>query len=81
MTSPVAGLPPMPPVNSPAWAGWFSSALNVLVATSSSGPTSGRPTSGLYIGRFYFDTTLGIAIWCKTPGSSPVWVNGAGTPV
>jgi hypothetical protein len=84
MSSPLGGLPRLPmivgQVFSAAWAGWFSTVQNILTATSSSGPTTGRPTSGQYVGMFYFDTTLGFPVWLKTPGSSPVWVNGAGTP-
>jgi len=66
---------------SPPWAGWFSIAQQILQASSSSGPTSARPTTNLYVGQFWFDTTLGYPVWCKTPGSSPVWVNATGTPV
>lgn len=88
MSSPLGGLP-QPPFT-PAvdayrltapWGGWFSSVQRILTATSSSGPTSARPTQNLYVGQFWFDTTLGFPVWLKTPGSSPVWVNASGTPV
>jgi len=80
------GLPRPPLLQSPnfftgAWAAWFSNAQVILADVSNSGPTSARPTSQLYVGKFYFDTTLGLPVWLKTPGSSPVWVNAAGTAV
>jgi hypothetical protein len=85
MSSPLGGLPELP-MNSgarftPPWAGWFSTVQRILTADSSSGPTTGRPTSGQYVGMPYFDTTLGYPVWLKTPGSSPVWVNATGSPV
>ena len=88
MSSPLGGLP-SPPMTvqsdvyrfSPEWAGWFNTAQSILRATSSSGLTSGRPTSGQFSGMPYFDTTLGIPIWLLTPGGSPVWVNAVGAPV
>jgi hypothetical protein len=42
-----------------------------------SGPTAGRPKVGLYIGKPFFDTTLGIPIWW----SGTKWVNASGTGV
>lgn len=48
---------------SPPWRAWFLSAGNVVQAAYSSGTTASRPTEPLWIGRFYFDTTLGIPIW------------------
>lgn len=77
------GAQPTPPLNlsSPPWAGWFSTAQKILQATSSSGPTTARPTTNLYVGQFWFDTTLGIPVWVKTTGASPVWVNASGAAV
>lgn len=42
-----------------------------------SGPTKFRPTEGLFIGRQFFDTTLGYPIWW----SGTKWVNSSGTGV
>lgn len=82
MSSPLGALPPAPlNLTSAAWAGWFSTVQKILFATSSSGPTSSRPTANLYVGQFWFDTTLGLPVWLKTPGASPVWVNAAGAAV
>lgn len=88
MSSPLGALP-LPPLTakedpyhfSPAWAGWLSTAQYILQDMSNSGTTAQRPTNNQYIGKPYFDTTLGIPIWMKTPGTSPVWVNGAGAAV
>lgn len=86
VTTPLGGLP-RPPLEGPgglfttAWAAWLNVVQNVVRATSSSGPTTSRPTTNLYVGQFFFDTTLGIPVWVKTPGSSPVWVNATGNPV
>ena len=46
-------------------------------AIPSSGITSNRPTQTLQIGQFYFDTTLGYAIWYNGKN----WVNASGTSV
>lgn len=44
------------------------------------GPTGGRPTTPRALGQIYFDTTLGLPVWCSqlTP---IIWVNSAGIPV
>ena len=47
-----------------------------------SGPTSGRPTTGLYPGMMYFDTSLsthGKPIWINKDGSG--WIDATGTSV
>lgn len=46
-------------------------------AVYESGPTASRPTGGLWIGRPYFDTTLGYGI--KYNGTA--WVRWDGAPV
>lgn len=89
MSSPLGGLP-IPPMFvtlserivkfTSEWGGWFSTAQRILTAVSTSGPTSGRPTQGQFVGMPYFDTTLGKPIWLKTPGAVPVWVDATGTP-
>ena len=87
MSSPLGGLP-RPPLTvasdayrvDPQWAGWFSTAHNILTACSTSGPTTARPTSRQFVGMPYFDTTLGKPVWLKTPGGSPVWVDATGAP-
>lgn len=59
-----------------AWREWY--ARVALVAGGDSGPTADRPTKGLYIGKGYFDTTLGYPVYLASVKPS-VWV--AGPPV
>lgn len=58
----------------PTWLKWFSDADKLLTALKGSGTTAQRPTSFLYVGRPYFDTTLGKPIWYESPG----WVDATG---
>jgi hypothetical protein len=64
----------------PAWAAWFSTAHQILQDTSASGTTANRPINQLYVGKPYFDTTLGAPIHVKSTNPT-VWVNGIGTVV
>lgn len=61
---------------SPAWASFFNSIFVILSALTQSGTTAQRPTTFLWVGRTYFDTTLGLPIWY----SGPSWVKADGTP-
>ncbi len=62
----------------PAWRSFFGSLYLVSNASASSGTSGNRPAVGLWVGRRYFDTTLGKPVFVKT--TSPlVWVDGAGT--
>jgi len=45
-----------------------------------SGPTSARPTPPLFVGQFYFDTTLGLPIYAFQVLPT-IWVDAAGIPV
>lgn len=62
---------------------YFAQVDNFTQATSvpNSGTTANRPASTtnikLQIGRYYFDTTLGIPIWWR--GAN--WINASGTIV
>jgi hypothetical protein len=51
--------------------------FSLSIKTPTYGVTSERPTEGLAIGLFYFDTTLGIPIWWD--GSN--WVDATGATV
>jgi len=81
MSSPLGGQP-TPPIDlkNPTWAGWFSTIQKILQATSSSGTTAQRPTANLYIGQFWYDTSLGYPVWVHAISPSIVWHNAAGTP-
>ena len=59
----------------PGWKPFFSSVFALLVAMTQSGTTAKRPTSFLWVGRMYYDTTLGLPIFYKGPG----WVKADGT--
>jgi hypothetical protein len=50
--------------------------LNTL-STPSAGTTAERPSTGLQVGQFYFDTTINRPIWWD--GTN--WINAAGTVV
>ena len=51
--------------------------FNIANSTPEYGLTAARPTLGLQIGQFYFDTTLGYPIWWN----GTVWKNASGTTV
>ncbi len=63
-----------------AWSSWFTQAFQILFAVQQSGTTAQRPTSGLWIGRTYFDTDLGAngkPIWIGKDGAT--WILADGT--
>lgn len=60
------------------WGAWLHQAFLCMFSTQDSGPTGSRPTTELWIGRRYFDTTLGKPIYLKSIGPN-VWVDGVGT--
>lgn len=68
----------MPP--SEGWRNFFQQVYSVCNALTLSGTTAQRPTVGLWIGRTYFDTALGIPIWVQSTGPT-VWVDATGVPV
>lgn len=45
----------------------------------SGGNTASRPATPILY-QYYFDTDLGLPIWC-TQVSSPIWVTASGVPV
>lgn len=64
----------------PSWNQWFQRAQNVVVAVNASGPTSERPKKVLWVGRPFFDTTLGRPVYVKSVNPA-VWVDGTGAVV
>lgn len=54
------------------WSAWFTQAFQVLFAAQQSGTTAQRPTTNLWPGRPYFDTSLGT-------NGKPIFVNKAAT--
>lgn len=60
------------------WLQWMQRTHNGAATLQQSGITADRPITLLWIGRFYFDTTIGKPIWLKSINPN-VWVDGAGT--
>jgi hypothetical protein len=60
-----------------AWISWFQSVFLTCESVQESGPSTNRPTKNLWVGRRYFDTTLGYPIWWRSAG---IWVDATGTP-
>lgn len=56
------------------WSVFFSRVFEICFAVAQSGTTTQRPTVGLFIGRPYFDTTLGQPIWWE----GTEWVDATG---
>jgi hypothetical protein len=61
---------------STTWRNFFSAVFSVLNAMTQSGATTARPTTFLWVGRPYFDTTLGLPIWYD----GTQWVDATGAP-
>jgi len=59
------------------WAVWFTKLWTVSTNINSSGTTADRPTTGLYIGMTYFDTTIGRPIWLQA-ANPPAWIRADG---
>jgi hypothetical protein len=59
------------------WINKLTAAANVVLE---SGPTSSRPDSGLFIGRRFYDTTLGIEVMVFSV-NPVVWKNSFGNVV
>lgn len=59
---------------------FLSKLFTVVSSIEGSGTTANRPTTHLWVGRFYFDSTLNKPIWVKTT-SPVVWVDATGASV
>lgn len=59
------------------WVNWFSTLWSVAGSVDGSGTTAQRPTTDLFVGRQYFDTTLGKPIWLKSVRPT-VWIKADG---
>lgn len=56
------------------WTEFFSNVYKILFAITQSGTTLNRPTVFMWVGKPYFDTSLGIPIWYN----GTAWVNASG---
>lgn len=63
---------------SPAWAGYFEAVYSA--AFPKGGTTAQRPTAPVLYQQ-YFDTTLGLPIWCDQVTPSVTWVDATGATV
>ena len=52
-----------------------------ITAQRQAGPTSQRPTSGLWVSRQYYDTTIGKPIWVYQVEPAVVWADANGLTV
>lgn len=81
--TPIISQPPIrdAAADPPGWKSWFTQVYNVVFSQQQSGTTANRPTKNLWIGRRYFDTTLGQAYYISAVSAAGVatWVSwGAG---
>lgn len=58
-----------------AWVQWVDLVDRTVNSLRESGPTANRPTMRLWIGRRYFDMTLGKPVWYD----GAQWVDATGT--
>ena len=59
---------------------WFSRIHNIAITAQQSGTTADRPTSQLWIGRQYYDTTLNKPVYVSAVKPT-VWRDAASTIV
>ena len=65
---------------SAAWQAWFSRIHSIVVTGQQSGTTANRPTSQVWIGRQYWDSTLNKPVYVASV-KPIVWRDAAGTIV
>lgn len=58
------------------WRNFFVAVYNICNGLTMSGTTANRPTTFLWTGRTYFDTSLGLPIFWN----SSIWIQADGTP-
>lgn len=65
----------------PPWGLWVNRVHTIAVSLQQSGATIDRPTSVLWIGRRYFDTTLTKPVWVKQVKPTVLWCDATGATV
>lgn len=60
-----------------AWQSFFSDVYDAVVSLQNTGPTTKRPTTALFIGMSFFDSTLNKPIWLRSARPN-VWVTADG---
>lgn len=64
----------------PAWAQWLTRTHANVITLQQSGPTAERPDKLLWVGRVFFDATLGHPIWLQSINPT-VWCDATGAAV
>ena len=64
----------------PAWSQWFTRVHTAVSSLYQSGSTANRPTTGLWIGRQFYDTTLNKPVWVSAVKPA-VWRDASGAIV
>ena len=62
------------------WQAWFSRIHSIVVTGQQSGPTSARPTSQVWIGRQFYDTTINKPVFVSAV-KPIVWRDATGAVV
>jgi hypothetical protein len=74
--------PPASLGKTPEELAWLEQLARIVNASVSSGTTAERPTSLIWAGRPYFDTTLNKPIWVKSiTGATVDWIDATGSVV
>ena len=58
---------------------WAGQVYRLCFDVQNSGTTAQRPTTALYVGKPYFDVTLGIPVWWVGPLATD-WCDATGAP-
>jgi hypothetical protein len=66
---------------SAVWQSWVNGVQQWLGPQGGFGVTAARPTTGLYVGLAFYDTTLGYPVFVHRVTPSVIWHNAAGAPV
>lgn len=64
----------------PPWGQWFNRTHAAALSVQQSGPTTERPAQRLWIGRFFYDLTLGKPVWVHQVKPVVVWHDASGAP-
>jgi hypothetical protein len=67
-------------VITPRWNSWFTWIDSTVSNARASGITAQRPIKSVYVGQFYFDTTLNYPVYISSVNPI-IWRNGAGVVV
>lgn len=64
------------------WATFFSNAYQLLYMLTQSGTTANRPVKFLWVGRYFYDTTINKPIWVNSVSAGvATWKDAAANTV